>query len=388
MSEYGVTANGFNAKRLADIKIEIENKLKAELGENINLLPESVLGQLIGIFSERESLIWELAEAVYNSQYPDTAESHNLDNVVAITGITRHAATKSIIKNQILFGNVGTVVPKGTIFSVDGNPSARFITDTDSEPISLEGETSVDLTAENTGPIQAHAATLTVIETPVSGLDSTTNPDDAILGRYLETDAELRLRRQASIQIAGAGTIEAIKAKLLELDDVTAVFIFENADIIEQEERPPKSFEVVVQGGDEDEIAKAIFESKPAGIETCGDITKEITDTQGFSYDIKFSRPLEIEIYIIVNLSVNENYPEDGDEKAKQEILDYGNKLEIGEDIIVYPKLVSVLNNIPGITDIEVAIGTAPNPISDNNITIAGDEIAMFSSNRITVNSS
>ena len=75
---FGLTSSGFNPKRLIDIKTEIENELKATFGNSINLLPSSVLGQLVGIMSDREKELWELAEAVYNSQYPATAEGVTL----------------------------------------------------------------------------------------------------------------------------------------------------------------------------------------------------------------------------------------------------------------------------------------------------------------------
>ena len=102
----GLTPNGFEKKTLAEIKSELEDAFRAVFGIFINLLPGSVLATIIGIFAERESLIWDLAEDVYNSQYPDSADGVNLDNVVAINGITRLAATKSGQPNGLLFGDI------------------------------------------------------------------------------------------------------------------------------------------------------------------------------------------------------------------------------------------------------------------------------------------
>src|SRR5260221_13941560 len=49
--------------------------------------------------------------------------------------------------------------------------------------------------------------------------------------------------------------------------------------------RPPKSFEAVVQGGSDDDIANQIWLTKPAGIETFGNVNNgngvPITDSQG-----------------------------------------------------------------------------------------------------------
>lgn len=125
---FGVTNEGFVKKRLADIKVEIEDTLKAEIGNQINLLPESVWGQIVGIFSERESLIWEIMEDNYNSMYPDTAFGVSLDNVVALTGIARQGATFSQQSGLRLFGTATSLIPAGTQVSVSGNPEAVFET--------------------------------------------------------------------------------------------------------------------------------------------------------------------------------------------------------------------------------------------------------------------
>lgn len=128
---FGVTTSGFIRKRLSDSKTELENLFKVKFGQFINLLPSSVFSQLIGIISDREQEIWEMAEAVYNSQYPDTADGASLDNVASITGQTRKGPAKSRVIGVSLYGTVGTLIPAGTQLSVLGNSSAKFLTDTD-----------------------------------------------------------------------------------------------------------------------------------------------------------------------------------------------------------------------------------------------------------------
>lgn len=125
----GLTEFGFEKPALLEIKAEIEEKLRLKLGEGINLLPEDVLGNLVGVFAERESLIWDAMEEVYDSQYPDTAYGASLSNVVRLTGTDRRGAQKSRVTAQIFFGDAGTPIPAGTIISVNGNPDATFKTD-------------------------------------------------------------------------------------------------------------------------------------------------------------------------------------------------------------------------------------------------------------------
>ncbi len=398
---YGLTADGFIPKTLDVIQAEVDAALKSALGSQVNILPQSILGQLKGIFSERETLLWELIEAVYNSQYPSTAEGTNLDLVAALTGLTRLPATYSTL-TVTLTGTEGTVIPAGTVFSVAGNAAVKFSTD---EEIII-GASPIDAacTAIATGPMAANAGTLTVIDNPISGLTSVTNAADAVLGRDIETDAEFRIRRNNRLQISLAGPLEAIRSTILELnEDITkpeleSVILFENYTN-EEDARglPPKSFEAIIyQAGGvisrDQEIAEAIFAAKPAGIETYGTVSKTVTDSQGFDHTIKFSRPVEVDIYLELDLTVTDDYPADGDDQVKTALVEWGNALGAGTDVIVYPALVGQLLAVPGITDVVVRIGTAPNPTLDDNIDIddgtGGDvELSRWDTSRIEVTS-
>ena len=381
----GLSSAGFERKRLEDIKTDLENALKSSFGDQINLLPESVFGQLVGIWADRLSSIWELGESVYNSQYPDTAYGTSLDNVAALSGITRLGATKSTVTVE-LTGTIGTVVPAGTIFSVSGNSDARFVTLAPVTLVAGAPSGTVDCEAETAGEVQAAAGTLTVIETPVFGLTSVTNPLDADVGREIETDLELRIRRATSLQIAGAGTPEAIRSRLLEVDDVTAVIVYENITMVtDPDGRPPKSFEVFVEGGDDQDIADTIWLAKPAGIETYGNQSTSVTDSQGFTQTINWSRPIAVDIYLEVDLVTTPSFVAT-EAEIKQAFVDYAtDNLGIGDDVIVYPALMCVLNAFAGISDVTFRIGVAPGPTLDNNIPIDPEEIADFDTSRITV---
>ena len=64
---------------------------------------------------------------------------------------------------------------------------------------SLAFSNDIVLTAEETGSLAAPAGTVSVIETPVVGLDAFTNLEDGIPGRSIEEDADLKLRRQQEL---------------------------------------------------------------------------------------------------------------------------------------------------------------------------------------------
>lgn len=279
----------------------------------------------------------------------------------------------------------------------DGAPVA--ITNTVQAEGSKAKTPDLELTAENTGSIAAPAGTLTVIESVVTGLEDWTNIEDAILGNDQETDAELELRRVQEVQIAGAATPDAIRADLLQVQGVTAVVVFfNNTQITDSEGRPPKTVDLVVENGDEDQIADAVFGTVAAGIGYVGDITKNVLDSQGFQNEVKFSRPTDVDIWVEIDLIVDlSKFPQDQtlptpSDKGRAEVADavitYGDILGIGEDIIVNgstPNLGCAFQDVPGIIDYTLRVGKTASPTVDDNITITPREIAGFDLTRITV---
>lgn len=427
-TEYGVTPQGFKAKRLIDIKNELEDYFIGEFGE-INLDPQSVAGQIIGIYSKVLADIWENLQEVYESQYPNSATGVALDNVVQYNGITRLAAQRTTVIG-VATGTEGTLIPSGSlarvpdsgkqfistvsayitrsnsvrnVIRVDGlapqdytvvingisyfyrlptinfsgpiqpantiavringinmptvtyatssaatlaalatviqtnspavataivsgntiqlttnlgyqiivnsvevdGPSAPTytisvrqpatladvatylaavvntsalvtassngvnftVTARDTEfPYSLNLGSNLTLTqlsspvpfiAQDYGPIPVPANSLTEILTPVAGWQTIDNFKAGVTGRNQETDEELRLRRANSLRVLGSGTVEAIRARVLqEVPGVTSVLVFENVTLTQDPIEvtfssnfdPSNSIQVFVEG--------------------------------------------------------------------------------------------------------------------------------------------
>jgi uncharacterized phage protein gp47/JayE len=493
---FGISDSGFSIPSLDQIKQEITQSFIASFGTNINTADSSKFGQVIGVQSEREYLLWAAMQDVYNSQYPATAFGVSLDNVGDISGIPRLKALPSTLLGLKLFGTPGTVVPgvmlpaSSTRFAVLGSPNnvfqldapvvlgagqdciqmitfsgvptagqwtiglggvvtsalafnanaatvqtairtlpfaagsivtgdytsgfmiqfsgagtgglmeqSEFITPTNTLQAGMSVvniaviimQAGIDqgvgnVTAVDTGPTLANAGTLTVIVTPISGLTNSINVIDATLGRNVETDNEYRARRQVTLQVAGAGTLEAIRSRLLSLSGVTAVIVFENVTLItDPDGRPGKSFEAVVQGGDDNAIANLLWQVKPAGILTDGTITVTITDSQGQPHDIHFSRPTNVPIYVILELSTNSSYPSNGDAGIRQAIVNAGNALGIGKEVVPIPYLIASIAPTPGIEDANLYVGFSPNPTLSDNLPIAPNEISAWDTSRVSI---
>jgi len=214
------------------------------------------------------------------------------------------------------------------------------------------------------------------------------NASDATPGTNIETDEAFRLRREQLLRITGAATLEAIISGVREVTDVTHVSAFENVDIITDPATglPPKSFHVIVLGGAEQDIADKIWDVKPAGIETYGAISKTVTDSQGYTHTIKFSRPTPVPIYIdLTVLTDPAEFPADGAAQIKAAIVAYGALLEVAEDVIALAFKCIPLE-IAGVIDVTVfKIDDVDPPVGTTNITIDSDEIATFDTADIDV---
>lgn len=244
------------------------------------------------------------------------------------------------------------------------------------------------LVAENTGPISEEAGSITNILTPVLNWDSVTNPFNAIPGANQETDSELRERFRSSKASRASNIIESLYASLEALDNVEEVMIYENVtDTVDASGIPGHSFMSLVLGGVDSDIAQAIWNNKPAGIRTFGNTSYQILDSQGNPHTINFQRPTQVPVYITVNLTKFSQYPNNGDSLVRQALIDYFSvNFGIG-DSVVYSRLYTPINSVPGHQINSLTIGTSPNPTQMQNIPISFTQIASLSSANIIITS-
>jgi hypothetical protein len=252
--------------------------------------------------------------------------------------------------------------------------------------------TDVEFVAVEVGPRVCPASTLTVIATPVAGWSAITNPADAFfLGSDLETDAALRLRRELELRAKGNAALEPIRQRVLDSDPgaIAQASVFQNdTDVVDVNGLPPHSIEVLVQGGDSDKIAQAIFDSKAAGIQTYGTTSGNAVDPEGDVQVMFFSRPTVLNVYVTVDVkTIADDFPADGADQIEAALVNYGDtRLVFGSDVI--PSALSAQAfKVSGVDEVtSVKIGTSPSPVSTSRLAVGVRQLADLDTSRITVN--
>jgi len=439
---FGLTLTGFVPKTLDDIRAELEAAFKASFGESIDLTPQSNFSQIIGVMAERYADLWAQAQGVYSAFSPSDATGVSLDNVAAITGTVREPSRPSTV-TIIATGTPATVLSTGRVVSVAGT-GVRFVTTANGTIAAVsawasttaytlgtfvrnggtqrvyvcttagtsaaggptttasaitdgtvvwryvgEGTGKVEIAAESEddGPKVGNAFTITTIETPVAGWSSVNNLLDATLGADTETDAALRLRRAEELRTAGRAAVEAIRSAILDVDSVTACTVFENVtDVTDGDGLPPHSVEALVQGGLDADIREALWTNTAAGIRTYGTTSGTHVDSQGISHTVQFSRPTNVNIYVVVNVTAEQqNWPSDGADQVKAAIVAWGDAQRTGKDVVA-AAIVAQTFSVVGVLDATAYIGTAPAPGASVTVSISLRQLAVYDTSRITVN--
>ena len=108
-----LTETGFDRPRLLEIKSEYDALFASVLGP-VNTNADSVVGQIIGIFSAALDDAYEALQNTYDAMYPYSAEGTSLDGAVSFVGLERLAATPTTVV-AMCYGTESTLIPAGAL---------------------------------------------------------------------------------------------------------------------------------------------------------------------------------------------------------------------------------------------------------------------------------
>lgn len=232
------------------------------------------------------------------------------------------------------------------------------------------------------------ANTLNIISTPVLGWDSVNNPASGVIGSNEETDDELRERFRQNKFTTAQNISDALYSDLVDIEGVSRVIIYDNntdtTDAVH--DIPPHSFKVLILGGDNTEVAQAIWKNQPLGIASTGDEEVEIQDSQGVDQLIYFQRPTAVPVYISMDISAitTDSLPADYQSTIKASLIEYFDTLSLNAEVI-YSRLYTPINQTSGFMINELFIGTSPTPTGTVNLIFDYDEYPTIDSSNIII---
>jgi len=378
----GLSATGFDAKALDDIQSEIVDFLHSEIDPTLNLTETSILGQAIGAFATQLRAGWEAIAATYVSRDPSQAEDDALEAISEITGTIRAAATYSTMTVTCTLA-AGSYAAGDLIVYLPGSPDETFTNDA---AITTAGPTEdLAFTATVTGPIQVPAATTLALSSPPSGFTAAVSVGAAAPGSDVETIPELRIRRERELRRQGSTSTDAVRVDVDDVAATTYVTVYENdTDATNGDGMPPHSIEVVVVGGDDDEIATAILASKAAGIQAHGSTTVTAYDDVGNAHTIKFSRPTSKTIYIHLDITAKTGTYL-GDSAVQDAITEWTDvNLSVGIDVLK-ARIESLAMSVDGVINVLAAIDDSYPAAVNDDFVIGGRERAIVTTANIEI---
>lgn len=329
-----------------DILVEYQSLFKTIFGD-INIDPSTPQGQIITSLTQIDlatiSYLENLANAFFFGGSGDFLDkwAWNLYRVVRKNG-----------------------TPSSVMITITGEPStdipADFIVSDGSENYIIEAPTRIGENGEilakfnnvNINDFVAKANTITQIVTNIDGVERVNNDSNAIPAILRETDAELFNRCLYFGSTATNASFRSILANVAQVKGVNRLAGAENvlntAQTINGVELTPHSICIVVDGGDDEAIAKAIQDSKATGCDMVG-TTEQILYIDKQKYIYKFYRPTKVALQAQVTISeTNQGLIRADFEKITKEALaNFINHLDIAKTI-TQPLLSNALIKIVG----------------------------------------
>ena len=266
----GLSSVGLEIRRLPDV-LEANQATARDIfsdlvpaGDEVDVGPNGTLGRMIGVVAPAEAALWEAIQQIYDSFNPATAQGVALDNIVALSGISRLGA-RATTAQVLLSGTVGTLITSSAkvsssttrrIFSIlspvaltaqgASGAGVGVVVVNDSEDYTVsytsDGVNFIDITI-NSGIGATEASILAAIkaqfDSSVGGVFSTQVVDELVFANKLDpfqivtftTSENLSIQKVSKLGVAvsdtigtlgqPAGTIDSISIPIPGWDSVT-----------------------------------------------------------------------------------------------------------------------------------------------------------------------
>lgn len=328
-----LTPNGYLLKTQNEWFDE-EKALYLQIDPNWNLDPSTPDGLKLAHDAEIFSALDETLQQAYNARDPNKARGIDLDMVCSLTGVRRQQGTSSTV-TLTLRGVAGTLIRANS--RVESATTGSRWTIPQDITLDVNGAATTQAICTTLGPVEADPGTLTRIVDVIGGWQSATNASPATPGTSREDDSDLRIRRATTVGRPGNNQIDAMYGELYATAGVRRVRVYENdtdsasADPVDNPHGlPAKSLAIVVDGGTDEDVARAVFVKKNPGpklVQVGTPVAVTVTSEKYPSNSklIRYSRPIYVDMVIAVTIKNDGTLPNNVADLIKEAVVEFGN---------------------------------------------------------------
>lgn len=331
MADYDyITAYGVVIPDTSTVKADVEAEYKEVYGSDLVVDSSTEVGRQIDAeVTSRMSVLRNNAKLA-NQINPNLAEQNFLDAIYALSNGERDGAERSTV-TLTMAGVKTTIVPAGSLVQDEAGQNWQLATQT---TIGSSGVTQASFFSVDYGPINAGVGEINQIVDGVLGWETVTNEEAPTLGKLEQSDVSTRAQRKLELAGNAINNTAAIITAVSAVEGVASLTFRENytsnAIAIDDVELNPNSTYICVDGGSDEDIANAYYDSRSGGTDFNGSTSFTVVDPiSSQPIVVKFDRP-EIKPKQ-VRITVRSTTGVDQRDAIKGAIVDYANGLIDGE---------------------------------------------------------
>lgn len=228
-----LTHKGISVAEYPQVRSAVVERFKQIYGSDIDLSTGSADGVYCETFSLIINNVLQTLKMLYGELDINTATGIFLDSLCALTGIYRKSATKSS-------ATLSVRLTSDTAFTIDNTHPLSFVDKAGTvwstniqvgESVILQPNAMQDtilvVFCNNVGPVKAPIGWINrLVSNDISLTISQT--EEAEVGTYNETDAQLRNRRNQSMSTKGISVLESLAGTLLNITGIEDIKIYNN----------------------------------------------------------------------------------------------------------------------------------------------------------------
>ncbi|QHJ84961.1 MAG: hypothetical protein [Bacteriophage sp.] len=337
-----ITDKGISIDDFDTIYVRLAESFKRIYGNDVNLDSDTPDGQLLALFTQEMAYVHQAVSFIVQMLDPYQATGQWLEQRALYAGLVRNTASYSYVDEVIITGAPKTNIPVSSIL-IDANKN-KWVT-VDQLMLNDLGSARAKLRSYELGNFSLKKGDDLIFSTIIIGIDRVTANNDSYGGADEESDAKFLKRFMLSHSINNYDEKKGVQAALMSVVGVKKCVVYENyTSQTDEKNVPPHSFNAVVLGGSDEDIAQVITKKKIGGCGLFGQVEASC-NLREHDRKVRFDRPRKIDVSVIMTIARYKSF----NDINTDEIIDNLKALafDIGENVYA-SRIISSINLTDG----------------------------------------